>query len=92
MHRMLDPFIFSSQATQVFFADDVKKEGWKVVLYKKARSRREFVDTSDVFVSTTIQASGLATPEDVPPLSTIPSLVGAIELSAEESVLVVARY
>ena len=89
---MLDPFIFSSQATQVFFADDIRKEGWKVVLHKEARAQREFVDTSDVFVSTTIEASGLTAPEDVPPLPTIPSLVGAIELSAKDSLLACARY
>lgn len=90
--RMLDPFIFSSQATQVFFANDVGKEGWKVVLHKEARPRREFLDTSDVFVSPTIEAPGLATPQDVSPLPIVPSLVAAIELTAEDSLLASAGY
>jgi hypothetical protein len=43
MPQMSDPFIFSSQATQVFFPDDKEKPGWKVVLHKEARVRREVI-------------------------------------------------
>jgi len=35
--KMSDPFIFPSQATQVFFSNDFRKPGWKVVLRKEAR-------------------------------------------------------
>jgi hypothetical protein len=38
------PFIFSSQATQVFYFDDIKKDGWKVVLRSEASARMEVVD------------------------------------------------
>ena len=37
--RMADPFIFPSQATQVFFSDVPEKVGWKVVLQKEARTK-----------------------------------------------------
>jgi hypothetical protein len=55
------------------------------------RSRREVVDTSYIFITTTIEASGLIAPEDVstPPL--IVSLDGAIELSTKEHLLATAK-
>jgi hypothetical protein len=56
---MADPFIFPTQATQVFFSDDQKKPGWKVVLRKEARSKRKVVDTADIFITITSEASGL---------------------------------
>jgi archaeosine-15-forming tRNA-guanine transglycosylase len=81
--RASDAFIFPSQATQVFFSEDVKKPGWKVVLWKEARPMREVIDTADVFITTTVESRGLVAPETVsrPPEST--SLLGAIELSVE---------
>jgi hypothetical protein len=56
---MCDPFIFPSQATQVFFSDDPGKAGWKVVLRKEPRARQEVADTSDVFISTSVETSAL---------------------------------
>jgi hypothetical protein len=49
------------------------------------------VDTSYIFITTTIEASGLIAPEDVstPPL--IVSLDGAIELSTKEHLLATAK-
>jgi hypothetical protein len=90
--RVEEPFIFSSQAIKSFFSDVEGRPGWKVVLQKEARSRREVVDTSDVFITTTIEASGLIAPEDVstPPLTV--SLDGAIELSAKEHLLATAKF
>jgi hypothetical protein len=89
---MADPFIFLSQAIQVFFSDVPNKPGWKVVLRKEARSKCEVVDTTDVFITTTSEASGLSIPTEVlvrpPPVS----LVGAIELSVEEDLLASASY
>jgi hypothetical protein len=32
---MVEPFIFPSQVTQVFFSDDLKKPSWKVILKKE---------------------------------------------------------
>jgi hypothetical protein len=89
---MEEPSIFSSQATQVFFSDVEGRPGWKVVLQKEARSRREVVDTSNVFITTTVEASGLIAPEDLstPPL--IVSLDGAIELSTKEHLLATAKF
>jgi hypothetical protein len=89
---MADPFIFPTQATQVFFFDDQKKLGWKVVLQKEASSKREVVNTADVFITTTSKASGLTVPTEVPAHPTIQSLVGAIELSAEDNLLATATY
>ena len=34
--KMSEPFIFSSQATQIFWSEQVAKLGWKVVLAKEA--------------------------------------------------------
>jgi hypothetical protein len=94
-HKLLktsDPFIFPSQATQVFFSDEVRKPGWKVVLRKEAQSRREAVDTSNVFVTTTVESAGLIAPKTVPNPPETASLVGAIELFAEENLLAHAQY
>jgi hypothetical protein len=88
--RMADPFIFPTQATQVFFSNDQKKPGWKVVLRKEARSKRKVVDIVDVFITTTSEASGLTIPTEVPVHPTTQSLVGAIELSAEDNLLATA--
>jgi hypothetical protein len=89
---MADPFIFLSQATQVFFSDLPNKPGWKVVLRKEACSKREVVDTSDAFITTTSEASRLSILTKVPLPPTAVSLVGAIELSAEDNLLAKAAY
>jgi hypothetical protein len=68
MPKLAKPFIFPSQATQVFYSDDIRKEGWKVVLRNDAGARREVVDTSNVFITTTVEASGLTAPSSLPPL------------------------
>jgi hypothetical protein len=54
-------------------------------LQKEAWSRREVVDTSDIFITTTVEASGLIAPEDVSTLLLMVSLDGAIELSAKRT-------
>jgi hypothetical protein len=89
---LFKPFIFPSQATQVFFSDVHNKVGWKVVLYKEARAKREVADTTDVFITTTSEASGLTVGDAVRPRPTLVSLVGAIELSGEENLLANANY
>jgi len=80
---MSEPFIFSSQATQVFFSDVPQKPGWKVVLQKETQAKREVVDTSNVFITTT----GPTAPTTVPPHPQGPSLIGAIKLSVEDNFL-----
>jgi hypothetical protein len=90
--NMSKPFIFPSQATQVFFSDDPSKVGWKVVLQNEPWARREVASTPDVFITTTVETSGLTVPTDVPPPPTVPSLDGATTLSVEEHLLVSAAY
>ena len=90
--RMAEPFIFASQATQVFFSDVPSKPGWKAVLQKETRAKREVLDSSDVFISTIVEANGLRAPEVVPTPPQIPSLIGAIDLSPEENLLAQAGY
>ena len=79
--RLAEPFIFPSQATQVFFSDVVKRPGWKVVLCKDARSKQEVLEIADAFISTTVEIAGLSAPGTLcrPPEAV--NLVGAIELS-----------
>jgi hypothetical protein len=89
---MSEPFIFPSQATHIFFFDDVKKPGWKVVLRKEARSRREEQDTSDVFITTRLEVDGMSPPERVPSPPITVSLVGAIELSDKDNMLAIAKF
>jgi hypothetical protein len=89
---MSDPFIFSNQATQVFFSDDRNKPGWKVVLRKEACARREVLHLADTFITTTVEATGLTAPDEVLALLHAPSLVGAIKLSVEDNLLAHARY
>ena len=90
--KMSEPFIFPSQATQVFFSNDLKKPGWKVVLRKEARSKREEQDTSDVFITTRLEVQGMSPPEKVPPPPSTVTLAGAIELSDKDNMLAVAKF
>jgi hypothetical protein len=90
--KMSEPFIFPSQATQVFFSNDLRKPGWKVVLRKEARSRREEQDTSNVFITTSLEVQGMSPPDRVPPPPIVVSLVGAIELSEKDNMLARAKF
>jgi hypothetical protein len=88
--RTTDPI--PSQATQVFFSEVRNKTGWRVVLRKEARSKREVLDTADVFIMTRSEASGLNIPAEIPTHPQLVSLVGAIELSAEKNLLATETY
>jgi hypothetical protein len=90
--RISKLFIFPTQATQVFFSDVQNKPGWKVILCKDARARREVLDTSDVFITTTMESRGLIAPDQVPEPPATASLVGAIELSAEDHLVASAAF
>ena len=89
---MLEPFIFPSQATQVFFSDVAGRPGWKVVLRKEARARQEVVDTVDAFISTRVESTGLRAPNTFPCATEVANLVGAIELTDKENLLAHAGY
>lgn len=90
-NRLLEPFIFPSQATQVFFSDVEGRPGWKVVLQKEARARREVVDTVDAFISTRVESTGLRAPHTFPAAVDAINLVGALELT-EENLLAHGEY
>jgi hypothetical protein len=90
--RMEELFIFSSHATQVFFSNIEGRPGWKVVLQKETQSRREIVDTSHVFITTRVEASGLIAPEELSSPPQTASLDGAIELSARNHLLAAAWF
>jgi hypothetical protein len=92
LRNMSDPFIFPNQGIQVFFLDDPEKAGWKVVLHKEPRAKREVVDTSDVFITTSVETSGLTAPAHIPEPPLVASLDGAITPSVEEHLLASARY
>jgi hypothetical protein len=63
-----------------------------VVLRKEARSKCKVVNIADVFITTTLEASGLTVPTKIPVHPTTQSLAGAIELSAEDNLLATATY
>jgi hypothetical protein len=63
---------------QVFFFDDLKKLRWKVILWKEACSRREVANLEDVFITTTMEPSGLSAPMGLAPPPSTPSLIGSI--------------
>jgi hypothetical protein len=59
---VVEPFIFPSQVTQVFFSDDLRKLGWKVVFQKEVHFRKEVVNIKDVIITTTVEIDGLNAP------------------------------
>jgi hypothetical protein len=90
--KMSDPFIFAAQATQVFYSDDPQKPGWKVVLRKEPRAKRQVAENADAFITTSVETPGLTAPTQIPPPPTTPSLLGAIQFSPEDQVLEMAAY
>jgi hypothetical protein len=89
---MSDPFIFATQATQVFYSDVPNKPGWKVVLHKEACAKREVAENADAFITTSVETAGLTAPAQIPPPPNTASLVGAIQLSPQEQLLAMAAY
>ena len=90
--KMSESFIFPSQVTQVFFSNDLTNPGWKVVLRKEARSKREEQDTTNVFITTRLEVRGMSAPKCMPPPPSIASLVGAIKLSYVDNLLAIAKF
>jgi hypothetical protein len=83
--QMSEPFIFASQATQVLFFKCIQKAKVEGGFAKR-------VDIADAFISTTRQSTRLSAPNVVPGPRNTTSLVGAIELSSEETPLATAGY
>jgi hypothetical protein len=87
-----DPFIFPSQATQVFFSDVVGRPVCKVVLQNEARARRKVMNITNAFISRTVETSRLIALQSLPiPVETV-NIVGATELTAEETLLAQEEY
>jgi hypothetical protein len=78
---MVEIFIFPSLVTQIFFYDDLKKLGWKVILKKEARSKKEVANIENVYITTTMKVDGLTTPTRLPTTPNMTFLIGAIKLS-----------
>jgi hypothetical protein len=90
--KMSDPFIFAAQATQVFYSDVHDKPGWKVVLRKEARGKREVAENTNAFITTSVESAGLTARPDIPPPPNQASLVGAIQLIPQEQLLAMAAF
>ncbi len=76
----------------MFFFDDLRKLGWKVVLWKEVHSRKDVVDTKDVFITKIVETDGLSAPTRLPLAPNIASLIGAIELSKKDNLLAYAKF
>lgn len=88
--RTVDPYVFPSQCTQVFFStDDLHPPGsqWKVVLRKEARSRRKVEEDDDLFISTTDAAAGVIPGSSFLNQPLEPNLAGAIVLNDTENAI-----
>jgi hypothetical protein len=64
----------------VFFSNDLRKLGWKIVLWKEVHSRKKVVYTKDAFIIKIVETDGLSAPIGLHLASNITSLIGAIEL------------
>ena len=63
-----------------------------MVLSKDACLKREVVDTSDAFITTTSKALGFSIPMEVLLPPPVESLVGVIELSTQDNLLASRAY
>jgi hypothetical protein len=70
----------------------LKKLGWKVVLRKEARSKKEMANVKDVFITTTINPNGLNAMMGLSPPPTVVSLIGVIQLSDKNNLLACAKF
>jgi len=76
----------------VFFSNDFKKLGWKVVLKKEAHFRRKVVDTKYVFIKTTAETNDLSAPIGLLLTPNTASLIGAIKLSEKDNLLTSTKF
>ena len=63
-----------------------------MVLRKEARAKKEVVDIADAFISIIGQSTRLSAPNVVHGPRNTNSLIGAIELSLEETLLAIIGY
>ena len=88
--KSVDPYVFPSQCTQVFFAtDDLRPPGstWKVVLKKEARSRRKVEEDDEFFMSTDGAVGGVLPSNESLCQTVVPDLTGAIILNDTDNAI-----
>ena len=88
--KSVDPYVFPSQCTQVFFAtDDLRPQGssWKVVLKKDARSRRIIEEDDEIYMNTTGIAGGVLPSAESLIQPVVPDLTGAIILNDTDNAI-----
>ena len=93
--RSIDPFVFPSQCTQVFYSDDdLQPRGsqCKVVLRKEAKSRRKLEEDDDIFILTNVQSVGDVPSHTFRPPPTEPELLGAIVLNDADNALALQSF
>lgn len=93
--KAVDPYVFPSQCTQVFFSDDdLHPPGsqWKVILRKEARARRKVEENDDIFITTNVQATGVVPNSTFINPPTEPDLAGAIVLNDAENALALQSF
>ncbi len=81
-----EPYVFSAQVQQVFYADDPNMPGWKVVLHKEPRSKSILVSNSDE-VTMLDNLIGVDVPLEIPKVPRNMALVGVIELTKVDAIL-----
>ncbi len=82
-----EPFVFPSQVQQLFYSNDSFNPWWKIILHKESWSKRMFLNTYGEYISTNEYGSVLDAWKAMPNAPTTPSIVGAILLSREKSLL-----
>ncbi|KAG0594559.1 hypothetical protein M758_UG088300 [Ceratodon purpureus] len=86
--RTVEPYVFPSQCTQVFFADDdlhPRGSDWRVILRKEARSRRMVEEDDDICISMNVAESGAVSSSALQFHSPEPDLTGAIVLNESDN-------
>ena len=94
--KSVDPYVFPSQCTQVFFSDDdLRPRGsqWKVILRKEARGRRKVEEDDDLFISTNASTDGgVVSGTSLLNQSVEPNLTGAIVLNDIENAIAMQGF
>lgn len=93
--KSIDPYVFPSQCTQVFFSpDDLHPPGsfWTVVLRKEARSRRMVEEDDDLFITTTEACTSNNLNAELLNQPSEPNLTGAIVLNDTENAIALQGF
>jgi hypothetical protein len=83
------PFVFPSQMQQVFYADEPNTPWWKVILHKKARSKRIIAENNEEINTPIDNVIGTEMPLIIPKVLSNIAFIGAIELIRTKAILVV---